>query len=66
MRVDIEHVRKIQAERMKINKEDLENIEWYEDGKKLEISPKVIKDFLFTGLNNTDFILSNCYKETSL
>jgi hypothetical protein len=63
MRVDIERVRKIQEERTKINKADLEDIEWYEDGKKLEISPKVIEDFKFIGLNNTDFIISNYYLE---
>ncbi len=63
MRVDIEHVRKIQKERMEINSILLEEIEWYEDGKKLDIDKSVIDDFLFTGLNNTDFIISEMYKE---
>lgn len=66
MRVDIEQVRKIQEERMKINKMDLEDIEWYEGGKKIEISPKVIEDFKFCGLNNTDFIISEVYKESKI
>lgn len=63
MRVDIEHVRKIQEERMKINKVPLEQIEWYEDGKKVEIDPGIIDDFLYTGLNNTDFIIGKVYKQ---
>jgi len=63
MRVDIEHVRKIQVERMKINKVPFEQIEWYEDGKKVKMDPKVVKEFSFIGLNNTDFITSEIYKE---
>jgi len=63
MRVNIEHVRKIQAERMKINKSHLKDIEWYENGKKIEISPKKIEEFRFIGLNNLDFILSGFYKD---
>lgn len=63
MRIDIEHVRKIQEERMKINSVPLEQIEWYEDGKKVETNPGIIDDFLFTGLNNTDFIISEAYKD---
>ena len=63
MRIDIEHVRKIQEERMKINTVPFKQIEWYEDGKKVNISPKIAEDFLFTGLNNIDFIISEMYKD---
>ncbi len=56
MRVDFEHVRKLHKERMKINQLDFEDIEWYENGEKVEIDPKIAKDFKFTGLNNTDFV----------
>ena len=66
MRVDIEHVLKLQAERRKINELDLNDIEWYEDGKKVEVSPKVIEEFKFTGLCNTDFITMDIFKKTSL
>jgi len=62
MRVDIEHVLKIQAERFRINTLNLKEIEWYENGKKVEISPELIEEFLFTGLCNTDFIISEYYK----
>ena len=63
MRIDIEHVRKIQEERMKINNVPIKQIEWYEDGKKVEMDSKIIEDFIYTGLNNTDFIISEMYKE---
>jgi len=63
MRVDVEQVKKIQAERKKINDLELQDIEWYEDGKKVDIDPKVLAEFEFTGLCNTDFIISDTYKE---
>ncbi len=63
IRIDIEHVRKIQEERKRINSIPLEQIEWYEDGIKLEIHPDLIREFLFTGLDNTDFIISEMYKD---
>jgi hypothetical protein len=56
MRVDIERVRAIKAELKAINNVDLRTIEFYEDGKKLEIDPAVIEDWKFTGLTNTTFI----------
>lgn len=66
MRIDIEYVLKLQAERKKINELDLSKIEWYEDGKKVKISPKVIEGFKFTGLCNTDFITMDIFKKRSL
>jgi len=63
MRVDIEHVRKLQEEKMKINSVNIKDIEWYEDGEKVDIDPKTLEDFKFTGLSNTDFITSEAYKE---
>ena len=63
MRVDVEYVKKLQDERMKINNQSFENIEWYEGGKRLNIDKSIIDDFKFTGLNNTDFIISEFYKE---
>ena len=62
MRVDLEHVRKLYEERMKINKLNFEDIEWYENGERVEVSPKIIKDFKFTGLNNTDFVTMNIFQ----
>lgn len=55
MRVDVEHVLKLQAERKKINDLDFDEIEWYKDGKKVEIDPEVKEEFKFTGLTNICF-----------
>jgi len=66
MRIDIEHVRKIQEERLRINKLKLEEIEWYENGKRVEVDPKDAEDFKFTGLCNTDFVTMNFFENTSL
>ncbi len=66
IRVDIEKVRRIQAERKKFNDLDFDEIEWYEDGKKVEINPKVKEEFRFTGLCNTDFITMDVFKHKSL
>ena len=65
-RIDIEHVLKIQAERFRINSLNLKEIEWYEDGKKVEISPELIEEFKFTGLCNTDFITTESFKKKNL
>lgn len=61
-RIDVEYVKKIQAERKRINDLELKDIEWYENGKKLDIDPEVLEEFKFTGLCNTDFIISDVYK----
>jgi len=66
MRVDVEHVLKMQAERFRINSLNLKEIEWYEDGKKIEISPELIEEFLFTGLCNIDFITTESFKKKNL
>ena len=56
MRVDVEIVRELKDTLLAINKEKLEDIEWYLDDKKLEIPQKDVDSFKFTGLNNTDFV----------
>ena len=62
MRVDIEEVFGMQARRNQINREDLEDIEFYENDKKLEISKEAIEEFAYIGLNNIDFIQGAFYK----
>jgi len=61
MRVDIEKVRWIMDERRKINIVRLEDIEWYENDKKINIPEEVVDDFSSIGLNNIDFITSGAY-----
>jgi len=59
MKVAIEYVNWLTEERAKINRVPLEDLEIFENGMKLDIPRKVIDDFVFTGLCNTDFILSD-------
>ena len=63
MEVSIEYIRWIQEERAKINRIDLKDIVFFENGKVVDIPQKVIDDFAFTGLNNIDFIWSDFYKK---
>jgi len=61
MRVDLEEIRDIMERRRKINSLNLEEIEFYEKGVKLDINPEILSDFIYTGLNNFDFITSGFY-----
>jgi len=63
-RVDIEYVLWLQEERAKINRLDLEDIDFYENGEKIEINEKARKEFIYCGLVNTDFITTEFYKGT--
>ena len=65
MKVTVEYIRWLQAERANINKTPLDEIDFYENGKRLIISSKIIDDFKFIGLTNIDFILTEYYKETA-
>ena len=56
MQVNIEDILRIKKERSQINKLDFMTIEWYKDGKKLEIPDKDKEEFMYTGLSNFDFI----------
>ena len=64
MRVDIEYVMHLIEERNKINSLNLEEVEFYFGDKKLDIPEEVIEEFMFTGLNNTDFIVTEYYERT--
>ena len=58
-----EYIHWLIEERARINRADLEDIEFFEHGMKLDIPEKVYDDFESTGLNNIDFISSDFYKE---
>lgn len=62
-RVDVEDIQDILRRRAAFNHLDLNDIDFYEDGKKLEIPNSLINHFHFTGLANIDFIASDFYKE---
>ena len=49
-----------------INKLNLTDIEFYENGKKIEIKEKAVADWKYTGLNNIDFIMSETYRINGL
>jgi hypothetical protein len=55
-RVDVEHIRSLRAQLRAVNNLDLDQIEFYENGKPLKVQPEAIEDWKFTGLNNADFI----------
>jgi len=62
MKVAVEYIQWLIDERAKINRLDLEELEFYENGMRVEIDEQITKDFIFTGLNNIDFISSGFYK----
>ncbi len=63
MKVLIGFVLWLQDQRNAINAADLGDIDFMEDGEKVDIPKEKIKEWEFTGLNNTDFITSGFYKE---
>jgi hypothetical protein len=64
-RINIEDVEKLLEERRKINIIPFENIEWYKNGKKLILNPKILEEYKFMGLNNTDFVRFKVYLDNS-
>jgi len=60
--VDLETVRMINTFRSLINNTPLDEIVWWESGRKLNIKEKNIATFMDTGLANMDFINNNYYK----
>ena len=63
MRVDIESILEAKEILNIVNRLNLPDIVFYENDKIVNIDIKKIDDFVFTGLNNTDFILSGFYKD---
>ena len=57
MKINIEEVFELQERRIKINKAVTSEIEFYKDGKKIDIPKEELDKWDFTGLNNTDFVL---------
>ena len=62
MKIDIEEIKHLQARLHQINDSRLEDIDFYENGVKLDISDKVRKEWSYIGLNNMDFINLQFYK----
>ncbi len=62
MKVKIEFVRYLCRQIAMINSVDLQDITFYENGEKVDITCDIRDDFALTGLNNTDFVTSGFYK----
>jgi hypothetical protein len=61
-RVDVEHVNWLKQQLRDINCLDFNEIDFYEDDKKLDIDPKKLGEWRFIGMNNSDFIDTKFYK----
>jgi len=59
MEVDVNEVLYQANERRIINSQKLKDIEFFKDGKRIEIPADAIKDWEFTGLNNENFITNH-------
>jgi hypothetical protein len=62
MIITIEFINALEEKRRKINRMDINDIEWYEDDVKLNISKDRLDEWSFIGLNNIDFITTGFYK----
>lgn len=56
MKVAIEYIEWLQKERGRINKENIDNIEFFRNGMKLELPKDIMEEFKFSGLINTDIL----------
>jgi NurA-like 5'-3' nuclease len=65
MIVDVNELKRVKQYLDSINHEDIKNITWMEDGKECVIPEKqeTLKRWEFVGLNNTDFIFTECYSK---
>lgn len=58
MRVNLEDVRRMIAERKALNALDLTDIEWHENGQRIDLDEEAVADFDYTGLAVIDFVSS--------
>ena len=55
MRVDLEEVERLQDRHRAINMVPLDKIQWFRDGKLVDVTPEMIREWEFIGLSNIDF-----------
>jgi uncharacterized membrane protein YvbJ len=58
VKVNVEDVKAALQERKRINSPDIRDLEFYKDGKRVQVPEEVIEWFASIGLNNIDFIES--------
>lgn len=61
--VNAEEVRTLKNRLREINAIPFTEIEWRENGERIDVQPGVADEFRFTGLVNTDFIDLDIYRE---
>jgi len=64
-RVDMEEVLALKARLGEINGFLLEQIDWHANGKPVNVPPRVLDDFKFTGLSNADFVTTDSLHSTT-
>jgi hypothetical protein len=61
-KVSVEEVKKLVNRIHEINKLDLSDIIWTENGVEIDVPLSRSLEFQFCGLSNVDFITTDCYK----
>lgn len=56
MRIDVEEIRKIDERRRQINALNIYDIEWYENGVRLNYTKEQLDEWKYIGLCNTSFV----------
>lgn len=56
--IDIDDVVELKNRINRYNRMDLNDCEFWYDGRKIEVPEEELKEWRFTGLNNIDFVLS--------
>jgi len=62
MRIDIEEIQLLKKRLREFNRLSIYDMEFYENGEKLDISKQILKEWEFVDLNNSDFIDSEFWK----
>lgn len=62
MKIDVNEVIRLHNRLAEINRLPLEQIEWMDGDKKIEVAPDAIADFQFIGLCNVDFVMLEAWR----
>ncbi len=62
-RIDVEELETMHRRRREIDMIPIEDIDFYKNGKKLEINPAIIRNWKYAGLGNYYFIADKMYEE---
>ena len=65
MNLDINEVAEYAKWRRNINRTNLRDITFFEDGKEIEVTEAEIDEWRFTGMSNIDFVICNLLDEST-